>query len=484
MEMRTEFDSLGRKLVPKDAYYGVQTMRAVGNFSVSGEKAPIVFIKAYVSVKKSAAIANMQVGRLDEKIGRAIIEACDEILGGRLVDQFVVDVFQAGAGTSFNMNVNEVLANRALEILGRAKGDYECVSPNDHVNMAQSSNDTFPTALHIATLAALQPLLAELDGLADTFEDLGRKFSGVIKSGRTHLRDALPVTLGQEFGAYAVSIKNAKDQIEERSVRLRQVSLGGTAVGTGVNAGPEFKKIAIKELSRMTGFQLCAAHNPFEALQSRNGIAAVSGGLKELALELIRIANDLRLLSSGPTTGLAEIEFPAVQPGSSVMPGKANPVMAECLNMIAFQIVGNDLAVSLAVQAGQLELNVMTPLMMRNVVQSIQILTSFLPAFRKCVEGITVDAQKCAAYLERNPSLAVFLSPQIGYMEASKIAKQALKEKKSIREVAIEKGLLNPEEAKWIFSKDAILGKPRAIKKQKVLKKVRGRRGQEKIRTC
>jgi len=466
METRTESDPLGWKFVPKDAYYGAQTARAVDNFPVSGEKAPAVFIKAYAFVKKAAAVANMQVGRLDAEVGGAIVEACNDIIKGRLMDQFVVDVFQAGAGTSFNMNMNEVLANRALEILGHHKGDYACVSPNDHVNMAQSSNDTFPSALHVATLTALQPLLTELDKLARAFENLGEKLSNVIKSGRTHLRDALPVTLGQEFGAYAVAIKNARGQIEERSTRLREVALGGTAVGTGVNADSKFKKIAIRELSKMAGFPLFPARNPFEALQSRNAIAAVSGGIKELALELIRVANDLRLLSSGPTTGLAEIELPAVQPGSSIMPGKTNPVMAECLNMIAFQIVGNDLALSLAVQAGQLELNVMTPVMMRNVLQSIQILTNFLPAFTKrCVEGITADEEKCAGYVEKNPSLAVFLSPRIGYLEASKIAKQSIREKRSIREVALEQGVLDTEQATRVFSREAILGKRGRIKK-------------------
>lgn len=460
MKMRTEFDSLGRKLVPKDAYYGVQTVRAVGNFPVSGERSPVVFIRAYAFVKKAAAIANMRVGWLDGKVGRAIVEACNEVLKGRLVEQFVVDVFQAGAGTSFNMNVNEVLANRALEILGRKKGDYTCVSPNDHVNVGQSSNDTFPTALHVAILMALRPLSAELDRLARAFEDLGKKYSGVIKSGRTHLRDALPVTLGQEFGAYAVAVRNTRDQIEERGLRLREVALGGTAVGTGVNADPKFKEIAIKELSKMTGFQLCAARNPFEALQSRNAIAAVSGGIKELALELIRIANDLRLLSSGPTTGLAEIELPAVQPGSSIMPGKTNPVMAECLNMIAFQVVGNELAISLAVQAGQLELNVMTPVIMRNILQSIQILANFLHVFtEKCVQGITADEKKCGANVERNPSLAVFLSPSIGYLASGKIADQSMNEKRSVKEIALEKKILTPERAQQIFSRESLLGK-------------------------
>ncbi len=466
METRTEVDSLGVRQVPKNAYYGIQTLRAVENFPVSGLKAPVSFIRAYIYVKKASAIANMQVGWLDKTIGEAIVQACDEILNGKLLDQFIVDVFQAGAGTSFNMNVNEVLANRALEILGKKLGDYKSVSPNDHVNMAQSSNDTFPTALHIATLLELQRLLPELDKLAEAFEKLAKKYAKVMKSGRTHLQDAMPVSTGQEFSAYAVAIKSTRDQISARSRRLEELALGATAVGTGANSHPRFKKVAIDELSKMTGLRLRIAKNPFEALQSRNGIAAVSGALKELALELTRIANDLRLLSSGPTTGLAEIELPPVQPGSSMMPGKVNPVMAECMNMIAFQVIGNDLALSLAVQAGQLDLNVMTPVMMHNILQSIQLLTNYIPVFvDKCIKGITVDKKKCASYLEKNPSLAVFLSPHIGYLEASKIAQQALEEKRPVSEIAVEKGILKPEEAKRIFSQNSMLGKVRRRKK-------------------
>jgi len=462
MQTRIEVDSLGEKKVPKDAYYGIQTLRAVENFPVSGIKAPTAFVHAYVMVKKAAAIANTQVGWLNKTVGDAIIQACDDVLRGKFSDQFVVDVFQAGAGTSFNMNVNEVLANRALEILGKTKGDYRSVSPNDHLNMAQSSNDTFPTALHIAALMSLQPLLSELDKLSEAFERLGKKYADVIKSGRTHLQDALPVTIGQEFGAYAVAIRNARDQLEARSRRLEELALGATAVGTGVNTHPRFKRIAISELSRMIGLKLRPAKNSFEALQSRNAIAAVSGGLKELALELIRIANDLRLLSSGPTTGLAEIELPSVQPGSSIMPGKVNPVIAECLNMIAFQVVGNDLALSLAVQAGQLDLNVMTPPMMHNILQSIQILTNFLSVFRKrCVEGIGVNKKRCASYVEKNPSLAVFLSPYIGYLEANKIAKKALEQKRSVKEIALEKGILKPKQVKQIFRPEFLLGRKR-----------------------
>ena len=458
METRIEIDPLGEKAIPRNAYYGIQTLRATENFPVSGIKAPTVFIRAYALVKKAAALANTQVGWLDQKTEKAIVQACDEILAGKFIDQFVVDVFQAGAGTSFNMNVNEVIANRALEILGKAKGDYKSVSPNDHVNMAQSTNDTFPTSLHVAILMALQPLLQELDSLADAFEELSKKHNNTVKSGRTHLQDALPVTIGQEFGAYASAVRNACDQLRERQKRLCEVALGGTATGTGANAHPQFKRIAIAELRRMTGFPLKPAKNAFEALQSCRDVQAVSSALKELALELIRVANDLRLLASGPTTGLSEIVLPSVQPGSSIMPGKVNPVMAECLDMVAFQVVGNDLTVSFAVQAGQLELNVMTPVIMHNVLFSIQLLANYLPVFRrKCVEGITVDEKRCAQYLEKNPSLATFLSPHIGYLEASKIAKQALEQGRSVKEIALERGLLKPEELEKIFNPKRLL---------------------------
>lgn len=466
MQTRVEVDSLGEKKVPQNAYYGIQTQRAVENFPVSGIRAPKAFVYSYVMVKKAAAIANMQVKWLDKGIGDALVKACDEVLSGRLLDQFVVDVFQAGAGTSFNMNVNEVLANRALEILGKERGDYKTVSPNDHVNMAQSSNDTFPTALHLATLISLQPLLDELDNLAEAFQKLGTKYADAIKSGRTHLQDALPVTIGQEFSAYAEALRKAKERIATGSKRLEELALGGTAVGTGVSAHPRYRKIAVTELSQMTGLRLKVAKNAFEALQSRSAVVVVSGTLKELALELIRIANDLRLLSSGPTTGLAEIKLPPVQPGSSIMPGKVNPVMAECLDMIGFQIVGNDMTVSMAVQAGQLELNVMTPVMMHNILQSIQLLANFLPIFRKkCVEGLTVDKKRCKDYVDKNPSLAVFLSPYIGYLEASRIAKQALDNKRAINDLALEKGVLRSGQIKRVFKRESLLGRKQSRRK-------------------
>ncbi len=446
MDTRREVDPLGERLIPKDAYFGIQTLRATENFPVSGIKAPIQIIKAYVLIKKAAATANMEVGWLDKKIGKAIVQACDEVLEGKLLDQFVVDVFQAGAGTSFNMNTNEVLANRALEILGRQKGDYKAVSPNDHVNMGQSTNDTYPTALHVSVLMALQPLLSALDSLAEAFGELGRKNAQVVKSGRTHLQDAVPVTVGQEFTAYGSAIANACAELRKRQENLYAVALGGTATGTGANTHSDYKRLAVAELAKLTGFPLKPAADNFEALQSHRRAQTVSSGLKELALELIRIANDLRLLASGPTTGINEITLPPVQPGSSIMPGKVNPVMAECLDMIAFQVVSNDTAVSMAVQAGQLELNVMTPAIAYNMLFSIQILSNYIPAFtEKCVKGITVDEKRCEQYLEKNPSLATLLAPKIGYLEAAKIAKQAQAENRTVKEVALEKGMAKAE---------------------------------------
>lgn len=458
MDSRKEIDPLGEREIPKDVYFGIQTLRATENFPVSGIRESPHFIKAYVLIKKAAATANMQVGKLDKKIGSAIVDACDEVLNNKFLDQFVIDVFQAGAGTSFNMNVNEVLANIALEKLGKQKGDYKSVGPNDHVNMAQSTNDTFPTALHVSVLIAIQPLLEALDELSEALMETGNKNSHVLKSGRTHLQDAVPVTIGQEFCAYASAVSNACSELRKRQQNLFFVALGGTATGTGANSHPDYKKIAVAELAKLTGFPLVPAQNNFEALQSHRAAQTVSSGLKELALELIRVANDLRLLASGPTTGLNEVTLPPVQPGSSIMPGKVNPVMAECLDMVAFQVVGNDTAVSLAVQAGQLELNVMTPLIAYNMLFSIQILTNYLPVFtEKCVRGITVNEKRCEQYLEKNPSLATLLAPKIGYIEAAKIAKQSEKENRTVKEVALEKGVATKEELEKVFNRKNLL---------------------------
>jgi aspartate ammonia-lyase len=449
---RTERDSLGTLELPDDAYYGIQTARALTNFLVSGIRERPEFVEAYVRIKKAAALVHMELGVLDQERGGAIVRAADEVLSGKLRDQFVVDVFQAGAGTSFNMNVNEVLANRALELLGRPRGDYEHLSPNDHVNKAQSTNDTFPAASHIAVLTVSAGLLDVLRGLAGALARKGEEFASVPKSGRTHLMDAMPVTLGAEFKAYAAAVERAAGRIAQRRDDLRELAIGGTATGTGANAHPEYRRRVAAKLSELCGEEFRAARDSFEALQSRSQLSAFSGALRELAVELIRIANDLRLLGSGPTTGLAEIRLPAVQPGSSIMPGKVNPVMAECLDMVAFQVVGNDTAVAMAAQAGQLDLNVMTPVMVHNILTSIALLTNYLPVFQaRSIDGIEADEERCRAYLALNPSLATLLSPKIGYLKAAELAKEALEKRVSVAELAVAKGILTVEEAAELF---------------------------------
>jgi aspartate ammonia-lyase len=449
---RKEKDYLGEIELSDDAYYGVQTARAIKNFPVSGITERPEFIRAYVVVKKAAAMVNMELGELDEERGRAIVKAVDEVISGGFDEQFPVDVFQAGAGTSFNMNVNEVLANRALEILGHEKGEYDFLSPNDHVNMAQSTNDTFPTASHMAVITAADVLLSRLTALGDAFEKKAQEFGSIAKSGRTHLMDATPLTLGQEFAAYASAIKRAKDRIFQRRNDLLEIAIGGTAVGTGANTHPDYRERMIKTLSELLSIEFISAKDSFESLQSRSQLAAFSGALRELVLELTRIANDLRLLASGPASGLAEISLPAVQPGSSIMPGKINPVMAECLNMVCFQVVGNDTTVAMAAQAGQLDLNVMTPVMTYNILFSLDILNNYLPAFQeRCIEGILADEETSGSYLELNPSLATLLTPKIGFMEAAKLAKEAFDKGLSVPKLAVEKGLITQEEADELF---------------------------------
>ncbi len=457
MKTRQEKDSIGEKEIPDEAYYGIQTCRAVENFPISGRRERPELIKAYVLLKKAAAITNMELGTLDNVRGEAIVKAADELLGGKLADQFPLDIFQAGAGTSFNMNINEVLANRALEILGKKRGEYNYLSPNDHVNQSQSSNDTFPTASHIAILFEADVLHIALLNLASAFEHKGKKISSIPKSGRTHLMDAVPVTIGNEFLAYGSAIRRAVERIHERRNDLLEVAIGGTATGTGVNSPPFYRKKVIKKLSELTSLELVPARDSFEALQSRSQMAAFSSALKELALELIRIANDLRLMGSGPTSGLNEIILPPVQPGSSIMPGKVNPVMAECLNMVSFQIIGNDTAVSLASQAGQIDLNVMTPVMTSNILESISMLNNYLPVFQsKCIEGILVNEKQLKTIAGMNPILATLLSPKIGYLEAAKIAREAMQTNQSIKELAVQKGILSKEEADRLFDLETI----------------------------
>lgn len=451
-DFRVEKDFLGNIKVPADAYYGVQTARAMDNFPVSGLKENPLFIDAYIMLKRSAALANGELGRIENSTAKAIVQAADEILSGEHRDQFVVDVYQAGAGTSFNMNCNEVLANRANEILGSAKGSYQPVHPNDHVNHGQSTNDTFPTAMHVGILMALRNLESVVGQLADAFEEKGTEFAEIPKIGRTHLQDAVPMWLGQEFSAYGGAVGARLDDIRRTSEQLLPVALGGTALGTGLNAHPEYREKAVKYLGEISGLSLKPAGDLRLATQSMAPVGSVSSSLKGLALELIRIANDLRLLSSGPTTGLGEINLPAVQPGSSIMPGKVNPVMAECLNMIAFQICGNDLTVSMAVQAGQMELNVMMPVMVHNVMTSVQLLVNYLPEFRKrCVEGISANEEKCIGYLEKCPAIATALNPKLGYHLAAEIAKESVRRSVPVKQIVQERGLLTEEEIEEVF---------------------------------
>lgn len=458
MNTRTEHDSLGPMTIPADAYYGAQTARAIENFPVSGLRAHPALILAFVQLKQAAALANVELGTLDPKIGEAIITAADEVRHGALLDQFVVDVYQAGAGTSFNMNANEVLANRALEILGKSKGEYAALSPNDHVNMAQSTNDTFPTATHVALLMMHRLLDPVLGRLAEALCAKGLEFAKVYKLGRTHLQDAVPVTLGMEFEAYGDCIARGRRILAEAAKELEPVALGATAVGTGMNAHPRYRELAVKHLSELTGLPLRTDRNLREALQSHLPIAHFSGTLRTLAGELSRIASDLRLLCSGPISGLAEITLPAVQPGSSIMPGKINPSMPECLNMICFHIIGNDLTVSLAAQGGQLELNVFTPISAAVLLHSMTTLINFLPVFTdKCIAGITADAEKCWEYFERNPALATALNPHIGYLKAAKLAKESMARKKPVKHLAVEQRLITEEMAEEIFNPERLV---------------------------
>ena len=450
--MRKEKDSLGEKEIPENAYYGIQTQRAIENFPVSGRSESLELIKAYVIVKKAAVIANMELGTIDKERGEAIIKAADMILEGKFKDQFPVDLFQAGAGTSFNMNINEVLTNCALEIMGKEKGDYNYLSPNDHVNRSQSSNDTFPTASHIAIIKEADSLLSIINNFSKSLENKGTKFLSIPKSGRTHLMDAMPVTIGDEFLAYGRAVSRAAERIRERRNDLLEIAIGGTATGTGINTPYLYREKIVAVLAELTSLELNPATNSLESLQSRSQMSAFSGALREFAAELTRIANDLRLMGSGPTAGLAEIKIPPVQPGSSIMPGKVNPVMAECLNMVSFQIIGNDTAVYLASHAGQLELNVMAPVMISNILDSISLLKNYLPVFQsRCIEGIQIDEERMIKIAGINPSLVTILSPKIGYLHAAELAKEAMETNQSISELAVKKGIITFEEAEKLF---------------------------------
>lgn len=443
---RQEKDSIGTKEIPANVYYGVQTARAVENYPISGMRAHPALIRAIGMVKYAAAQANKELGLVDGKRADAIMKAAQEVIDGKWNQFFVVDVFQAGAGVSFHMNANEVIANRATEIMGGKLGEYT-VHPNDHVNYGQSTNDVFPTSMRLATLLELEKLHPRLADLAAAFDAKGKEFHNIMKSGRTHMQDAVPIRLGQEFAAYGVAIRKAEAGIRHAADSLRELGLGGSAVGTGINTHPDYRAKAVANLAKISGQRLTPAADMRWAMQSNASMAQVSSSLRNLALEIIRISNDLRLMSSGPNTGFAEINLPALQPGSSIMPGKINPVMPELAAMVSFQVVGNDTTVALAVQAGQLELNVMMPAMAYNVLQSITILTNMLQVFTdKCIKGVTANEKRNAFYAQSTVSLATALNPYIGYAKAAEIVKESVKTGRSIIEIAREKKLLTEQE--------------------------------------
>jgi aspartate ammonia-lyase len=451
-KVRKEKDSLGELEVPESAYYGVQTARAVANFPISGLRPHPTFIRATAMVKWAAAQANMAIGKLDPKIGKIIQKSAAEVIDGKWNDQFVVDVFQAGAGTSHNMNTNEVIANRAIEMLGGRRGEYKLVHPNDHVNMSQSTNDVFPTAMRVAALLMLKELDPVLARLEKKLSEKAKEFDDVIKSGRTHLQDAVPVRLGQEFSGYARAIARSRKRIAAASEGLKELGIGGSAAGTGINTHPDYKKKMVAAVKKISGLDVVPSNNLFERMQSMADFVEISGALRELAVEVIRIANDLRLLSSGPRTGLAEIVLPPVQPGSSIMPGKVNPVMAEMTNMVCFHVIGNDLTITMAAQAGQMELNVMMPVINFNLLQSIEILTRDIDVFtERCIKGITVNRERCRAYAETSVGLATILNPKIGYEAAAGVAKESAATGKPLRDIIIEKGILSSKEVDEIL---------------------------------
>ncbi|CAN5714453.1 aspartate ammonia-lyase [soil metagenome] len=450
--MRQEKDSLGLVDVPADALYGAQTARAVVNFPISGLKASPFLIRALGMVKRAAAEANQALGLITLEQGEAILTAAQEVIDGALDGEFVVDVFQAGAGVSLHMNANEVIANRAGQILAAELGSYAKVHPNDHVNYGQSTNDVFPTAMRLSALLALEDLYPVLDSLADGFARKAEEFRDVLKAGRTHMQDAVPITLGQEFAAYAVAPRRAKAFLQQAANSLRELGLGGSAVGTGLNTHPEYRVKALANLARISGLELTPAQDLRWAMQSCACMAEVSGALRTLALEMVRIANDLRLLSSGPNTGFNEIHLPGLQPGSSIMPGKVNPVLAELTAMVGFQVVGNDAVVAMAVQAGQLELNVMMPAMAHNVLQSITILTNTLRELdHRCVRGITANRERCEFYAGSTIALATALNPYIGYQKAAALVKESVASGRSIIDLAREQGLMSEEQIRSVL---------------------------------
>ncbi len=457
MTVRIERDPLGDKPVPADAYYGIQTTRALENFPISGLRAPADLVTATVLVKKCAAEANLALGRLPADVAGAIIAAADEILAGGLRDQFVVDIYQAGAGTSHNMNANEVLANRAGERLGEPLGSYTRVHPNDHVNMGQSTNDVYPTVTRLALLATTAALAASAHALASALDEKAQAFKDVLKVGRTHLQDAVPMTLGQELGGYAACVRRGAEDVEHSARQLLELNLGATAVGTGLNAGDDFTRLAVAALARESGFAVVPAANRFRVTQSMGDVLAVSGAMRRLAIEVGKVASDLRLLAMGPRAGIAEVQLPAVQPGSSIMPGKVNPSVPEMVNQVCFQVIGCDATIAAAADAGQLELNVMMPVIAWNALHASSILTQALTVFRtRTIEGLEADADRCRELLDRSTAVATALSPYLGYATTAEIAKAAVATNRSIRDLVLERGLMPADRLDRVLSPEAM----------------------------
>ncbi|URZ18237.1 aspartate ammonia-lyase [Clostridium felsineum] len=465
MEFRVESDSIGEKKVPKGVYYGVQTLRGADNFRITGLKLNKEFIKSVVQIKKAAAITNLEIGILEENIGNAIIKACDEIIEGKFKEDFIIDPIQGGAGTSINMNANEVIANRAIELLGKEKGNYQVVHPNDHVNMGQSTNDVIPTAGKITALRLISKNIEKLKELSLAFGKKAAEFKSVIKMGRTQLQDAVPITLGQEFCAYNAVVKRDIARIERVKTELEVVNIGGTAVGTGINADSRYIERIVPRLSFVSGINLKMAEDLIDSTQNLDGFSAVSSAIKTCAVNLSKIANDLRLMSSGPRAGLGEINLPAKQNGSSIMPGKVNPVIPEVINQIAFNIIGNDVTVSMAVEAGQLELNAFEPVIFYNIFESIETLTNGIDTFIKnCVLGITANKEICNEFVNNSVGIVTALCPYIGYTKSARIAKTAIKTGESIKRVLLREGIFKEKEINSIINplkmtKPGIVGK-------------------------
>ena len=454
IEFRVERDSMGERQIPSSAYYGIQTLRAIENFPISGIKPLPTYIDACVTIKKATALVNAELGCIPQPIAEAIVQAAEEILRGEMRDQFVVDIYQAGAGTSHHMNVNEVLSNRALEILGDEKGNYQRVSPNDHVNYGQSTNDVIPTAIRIGGLLALRrTLYPALDKVIASLHIKAEEFIDIVKSGRTHLQDAVPVRLGESFRAWAQILTEHKTRLELAQTDLTRLGLGGSAAGTGLNTHPDYKTRVAEVLSELLNQPLQSAPHMMAAMQSMAPFVNVSGAIRNLAQDLVKISHDLRLMDSGPKTGLKEIQLPPVQPGSSIMPGKYNPVMAEMTAMVCFQVMGYDNAITLAAQAGQLELNVMMPLIAYDLIHSIEILGNTIAALTdSCIAGITANGSRCRSYAEGSLALVTALNPHIGYLNAAAVAKESLETGKSLRQIVKERNLMTEEELAQVLN--------------------------------